>query len=86
MLITFYLQIHHHHHVDMLCYYKTLMDKPCLLISSIVAHTEIAYSMSRYLISISTYLSSAKRVRTLQPNLVKYECDPDFIRHVDVII
>ncbi len=37
--------------------------------------------MSRYLISISTYLTSAKRVRTFQPNLVEYECDPPCLRY-----
>ncbi len=37
--------------------------------------------MSRYLISISTYLTSAKRVRTLQPNLVEYVCDPPCLRY-----
>ncbi len=37
--------------------------------------------MSRYLFSISTYLTSAKRVRTLQPNFVEYECDPPCLRY-----
>ncbi len=50
-----------------------------------MASFETAYSISRYLISIRTYLMSDKRVRTLQPNLVKYECDQDFIPHVNVI-
>ncbi len=46
-----------------------------------MAASETAYSMSRYLISISTYLTSAKRVRTFQPNLVEYECDPPCLRY-----
>lgn len=35
-----------------------------------LAAIETGYSMSRYLISISTYLTSAKRVCTLQPNFL----------------
>ncbi len=46
-----------------------------------MAASETAYSMNRYLISISTYLTSAKRVRTFQPNLVEYECDPPCLRY-----
>ncbi len=46
-----------------------------------MAASETAHSMSRYLISISTYLTSAKRVRTFQPNLVEYECDPPCLRY-----
>ncbi len=48
-----------------------------------MAAFEITYSMSRCLISASTYLTSAQRVCTLLPNLVQSSLNEETVLEVD---
>ncbi len=71
--------------------FKWLFQDPGLPVISLMkmlalwreAEFEIAYSMNIEWTSnwLQTYLTSAKRIHTLLPNLVDYECDPPRLRY-----